>query len=202
MAVAGYCRVCGQYVYLDEQWGCAHGHAYTEISNWYDPEKGVAVTPYWLQQPGHAHPATSDRLGLLAALLDTLTANPAYMAQYGTDTDIVIANTVADASWTGGRKKIEYSAVLKAVEEEHTIYFWELLKESGGGLSFGTISSESYSTVGTKRFGTGREKVVGPGGVGMDAAWDYAATRELVESTAAAHGWRVKTVLRKSAASW
>ena len=49
MALAGYCRGCGQYVWLNEQWGCVNGHPWTEISNWYDPQNGTPVTPYWLQ---------------------------------------------------------------------------------------------------------------------------------------------------------
>lgn len=58
VAVAGYCRVCGQYVWLNDQWGCANGHAWNEISNWYDPATGTAVTPYWLQpQQPSATPA-------------------------------------------------------------------------------------------------------------------------------------------------
>ena len=49
MALAGYCRSCGQYVWLDAQWGCVNGHPCAEISNWYDPQNGTPVTPYWLQ---------------------------------------------------------------------------------------------------------------------------------------------------------
>ena len=44
MALAGYCRGCGQYVWLNEQWGCVNGHPWTEISNWYDPQNGTPVT--------------------------------------------------------------------------------------------------------------------------------------------------------------
>ena len=51
MPLAGYCRQCGQYVYLTEQWGCVNGHAWNEISGWYDAETGVAVTPSWMQAP-------------------------------------------------------------------------------------------------------------------------------------------------------
>jgi hypothetical protein len=255
MAVAGFCAACQQYVYLNEQWGCVNGHAWDQISAWYDPETGAQVTPYWLQ-PGYspapmpepvpaapapapyvapapapapyvapapapapvaaapapyvapepapvpAAPAPADRLALLAAILEMMGRYPGYRTQYGTDTDIVIDNQIADASWLGGKKKIEYSAILKAVEPELTVYFWEVLKESGAGLSFGGMESESYSTFGAKRSGTTKEIVLGPGGVEVNAEWDYAATRKIIESVAAQNGWRVKTVLLKGAAQW
>ena len=49
MALAGYCRQCAQYVYLNNQWGCMNGHAWNEISGWYEPETGAPVTPPWMQ---------------------------------------------------------------------------------------------------------------------------------------------------------
>lgn len=236
MAVAGYCRTCAQYVYLDERWGCVNGHPWTEISNWYDPDGGQPITPYWLQPapeqpvavaatpaetvvavtepvptlveepapaaPEAVAPPVDARLALLADILAAFAPYPGYAVAYGTDTDVVIGNDVADASWGTGKKKVEYSAILKAMEPERTIHFWEMLKESGGGLNFGGFESESYSTVGMKRFGKKKEVVAGPGGVAMDYDWDYAATRRIVEDVAARHGWRVKVVLRKSSAQW
>jgi hypothetical protein len=91
---------------------------------------------------------------------------------------------------------------MKAVEPERTIYYWEIVKESGGGLSFGGFDAEMSTTSGMKRWGTKKEVVIGPGGVAMDYSWDYGATRSIVESVAAKHGWKVKTVLQKKSASW
>ena len=254
MALAGYCRGCGQYVWLNEQWGCVNGHPWTEISNWYDPQNGTPVTPYWLQPaassgapapmatppqpaptaepmpapapmpvapapepaavvaPAAPAPAAAaplapaappaDRLALLADVLTTLGQYPNYTSQYGTDTDIVVSNEVANASWAGGKKKIEFSAIMKAVEAEHTIYYWEMLKESGSGLNFGGFDAEMSTTVGMKSWGTKKETVIGPDGIAMDAEWDYAATRRIVENVAARHGWQVKVVLKKNSAQW
>lgn len=227
MAIAGFCEACNDYVYLTEQWGCVNGHAWNQIRNWYDPDTGAAVTPYWLQ-PGYtpapaepvvaspapepvatAQPAPvaattpmTEREGLLAAILETLGQYPGYDAKYGTDTDILIDNKVADASWGVGKKKIEYSAMLKAVEAEKTVYFWEMLKEVGSGMNFGGFESESYTTIGKKRSGKTKQVILGPGGVEVDAEWDYGATRKLIEGIAAARGWRVKVVLRKGSAKW
>jgi hypothetical protein len=251
MAVAGFCRICRQYVWLDDSWACLSGHPWTEISNWYDPQTGAPITPHWLKPPGqaaegagsasrpmaqaaeqpspadpHAAPAAphvtphaavpavphaaapvagagpASRVELLAGILELLGGYPAYRAVYGTDTDIVIDNQVADAAWSTGKKKVTYEAMLKAVEPEQTVYFWEALKESGGGLSFGGVESESYTISGTKRSGKKKETVVGPGGVVADYAWDFSTTRLLIEDAVAARGWRMKTVLRKGSARW
>ncbi|HEY3316883.1 MAG TPA: hypothetical protein VGK50_00455 [Coriobacteriia bacterium] len=246
MAIAGRCRICGQNVWLNDQWGCVNGHAWTEIGDWYDPATGMAVTPYWLQpqtpapvdapapvappaevpaappaevpvpvtapvaeppvppavEPPAAPPALATRDALLPAILAAFAAYPGYNVRYGTDTDVVIDNRVADASWGTGKKKVEYEAILKAVEGERTLYFWEMLKEQGAGVSFGGFESESYSTFGAKRWGKTKEVVVGPGGKAMDYEWDYAATRRIVEDVAARGGWKVKVVLRKKSAQW
>ena len=49
MATAGYCSQCGAYVYLNEQWGCPQGHAWNAVSEWYDSETRMPITPPWLQ---------------------------------------------------------------------------------------------------------------------------------------------------------
>jgi hypothetical protein len=231
MAVAGFCRQCQANVYLNDQWCCVNGHSWTEIVDWYDPQTGMAVTPYWLQPPTAqatpvappaeqlasipqppavpapqaevpAAPSAGTRDAVLMDLMATFGRYPGYRVAYGTDTDVTIDNQVADAEWVTGRRRIEYSAVLKAVEPETTVYFWEVLKERGSGLNLGEFDAESYSTFGTRRPGKVAERVIGPEGVVVDAQWDYAATRKIVESVASGAGWRVKTVLRKSSAQW
>ncbi|MBI5232493.1 MAG: hypothetical protein HY876_10060 [Coriobacteriales bacterium] len=215
-------------MYVTENWGCANGHSWDQVSGWYDPDTGQQITPYWLasapaaeapavqaaepaiephvafdSEPTSAVEPTPDgpRVALLAALLTALQANQAYEAQYGTDTDIVVTASPLSANWGVGGKRVDYSAIMKAVEGERTLYFWEMLKEQGGGLSFGGVQTESYSTFGTKRSGKTSETIVTPGGV-EQWSWDYGATRQLVESVAAEHSWRVKTVLRKKSAQW
>ena len=172
-----------------------------------EPSSPAAPAPAPPPAPAPASPASAalvpaTRIDLLAEILATIGRYPGYRASYGTDTDITIDNQVVDATWSTGRRKIEYSAVLKAVEPEATVYFWEVLKEQGSGLGLGQLDSESYTTVGMKRSGKVKEVDLGPEGVVADAAWDYAATRQIVESVAAARGWRLKTVLRKSSAQW
>ncbi len=142
------------------------------------------------------------RLALLADILATFAQYPGYTAQYGTDTDITIDNKVAQANWGTGKKRIDYTAHLKAIEAERVVYFFEMLKEQGSGLSFGGFESESFTTVGKKRSGTTKEIVMGPGGVAMDATWDYGQTRAIVESVCVRHGWVLKVVLRPGSAKY
>jgi hypothetical protein len=218
MAIAGWCATCGAYVYCGTDGSCSNGHPAAGVTNHYDPDTGVAVTPPWVEasavapsaapvaaptEPASASaPAPGTRDAVLMGVMAAFAPYPGYTVAYGPGTDITIANQVADASWTTGKKKVEYSAALKAVEPERMVYFWEMLKEKGGGLSFGTMESESYSTFGAKRFGTTKEVVIGPGGKVVDYSWDYGKTRAIVEAAAAQHGWRVKVVLNKAKAMW
>lgn len=243
MALAGYCRQCGQNVYLTEQWACVNGHPYTDISAWYDPDTGAPIQPFWLQAAPAPAPApvaevapepvvapspevapapapvaevtpapepvvaaapaaASDRLTLLADILAVLGQYPSFNAQYGTDTDIVVDNQVVNANWGTGKKKVEYSAMMKAVEAERTLYFWEIVKESSSGLNFGGFEAESYSTSGTKRSGKQKMMVIGADGVPVEWEWDYGATRSVIEDVARRHGWATKVVLQKKSAQW
>ncbi|NTW28162.1 MAG: hypothetical protein HGA39_02205 [Coriobacteriia bacterium] len=210
MAIAAWCAECGQYVWLGESGGCANGHPASACSKWYDPATGQPVDPpIPAAAPAEAAPAVSPaanpvgtRLGFLADVLAAFSAHQGYTAAYGTDTDLAINNVVAAASWGLGKKKVEYSAIMKAVEPERTVYFWEMLKEKGGGASFGGFESESYTTFGKKRSGTKKETVFGPDGKVLDYSWDYAETREIVEQIAARHGFKVKVVLRKGSAQY
>ncbi|MBN2840227.1 MAG: hypothetical protein JXP37_04640 [Coriobacteriia bacterium] len=200
MAIAGFCRQCNQNVWCDVQGNCANGHPVSEVRDWYDPDTGERFD---LTAPSTA-PAAPQAAGTGAAVVteiaQALLAKSGYTVTGGTNTDLVIGSEVANANWITGKKKVTYSAIMKAEESERTVYWWEMLQEGSGGLSFGTIGSESTSTFGAKRYGTKREVVIGPGGVAMDYSWDYAATRQLAEEIAARNGFAFKVVLRKKSA--
>ena len=227
MAKAGYCHDCQAYVWLADDWRCPAGHARERVNAWYDTDTGQPLAPEWMAAPAPAPApaaapapapgartapapapaaapqpsADTGRDALLPAILAEFANYPGYKVAYGGGGDIAIDNKVADGSYGTGKKKVEFEALLKAVEPERTVYYWEILKEKGAGMSFGGFEAESYSTFGTKRSGTKKEVLVGPGGaVAWD--WDYAKTRQIVEAVAARHGWRVKTVLRKGSAQW
>jgi hypothetical protein len=213
MPNAGYCHDCGAYVWLGDDWRCPEGHPRERANGWYDSTTGQQITPSWAEPQTAAAeapapaPAPSPAAGpatrpdLLHAILASLAPYPGYQVRYGTDTDIMIDNKVADGSYGTGKKKVDFEAIMKAVEPDHTVFYWEILKEKGAGISLGGFESESYSTFGAKRSGTKKELIVGPGGV-VAYEWDFAKTRQIIEATAAQHGWTVKTVLKKSSAQW
>ncbi len=210
MAIAGFCRQCNQNVWCDAQGNCTNGHPLSEVSNWYDPDTGqrfnFAAAPAGVSSPpaqsatvAQSAPAGTSR-AVVAETEQALLAKTGYTVSRGANTDLVIGSELANANWVTGKKKVEYSAIMKADDADRTVYWWELLKESGAGLSFGGMQSESYSTFGAKRSGTTREIVVGPTGVAVDYSWDYAATRRLAEEIAARHGFALKVVMRKKSA--
>lgn len=171
---------------------------------WVSPETQAwarALAPRDSQAQGSQKDAGGPRLALLADILNVFTEYPGYTARYGTDTDIVIDSQVAQATWPTGKKRVDYSAHMKAVESERVAYFFELLKEQGGGLSFGGLQTESYSTFGTTRSGKTRQTVITGGGP-LSYEWDYGTTREIIQSVCDRHGWQLKTVLRPAAAKY
>ena len=116
---------------------------------------------------------------------------PSLNAHYGTDTDIVVDNQLVDANWGPG-KRVEYSAVMKAVEPELTLYFWEFVTDSGAGADLAS----------TVRPGVQKMVIAGADGQPMEWEWDYTATRSIVEDVAARHGWTTKVVQQKESAQW
>lgn len=225
MPIAGYCHDCQAYVWVREDGSCPAGHAATRVNGWYDSETGqpvaqpgaAPVTPAPAPAPvpaaapavaapapepaPAAAPVAGTRDAFLRDLMAEFAGYPGYAVAWGSGTDMTISNNVVDANLGTVKKKVDYEAMLKAVEAERVVYLWELLKEKGSGLSFGGVESESYSTFGAKRWGTKKEVVVGPGGV-ASYEWDYAKTRSIVEAVAKRHGFTVKVVLRKSSAMW
>lgn len=206
MPTAGYCHDCQAYVWVTGEWACPAGHPASRVNGWYDSETGQplappAAAPAPAVAPPAAAPAAGSRDALLRDLMAELAGNPGYAVAWGSGTDMTISNNVVDANLGTVKKKVDYEAMLKAVEAERVVYLWELLKEKGSGLSFGGVESDSYSTFGAKRWGTKKEVVAGPGGI-ASYEWDYGKTRSIIEAVAKRHGFTVKVVLRKSSAMW
>lgn len=200
MAIAGFCRQCNQNVWCDAQGNCTNGHPVSEVSNWYDPDTGQRFDFTAMPAPAATAPGAGTSQSVVAEIAQALLAKTGYTVVGGTNTDLVIGSEIANANWITGKKKVTYSAIMKAEDADRTVYWWEMLQESGGGLSFGTMGSESTSTFGAKRYGTTKEVVIGPGGVAMDYSWDYAVTRQLAKEIAARHGFAFKVVMRKKSA--
>ena len=140
---------------------------------------------------------------VLTAIVQTLQTNPSLSLIRNQKTDIEISNTLADANWQVGRKKVAYSACILADTETRTIVFWEMIKETSSGLgSFFHFKKETYSSDGKTRSGTVKETSYGPGGKLIDYEWDYSQIRNLVQEVSRSHGWQFKTVLWKGKATY
>lgn len=118
-----------------------------------------------------------NRDAFLRDLMTTFASNPAYTAVRGTDTDMEISSNPVDPRWAAGKKRVEYTAVLKVADHERTVHFWELLKN---------------------RSDTEIEAGMGPGSTSWE--WGYGTLRALVEDVAARHGFMVRVALNRHAA--
>lgn len=148
--------------------------------------------------------STGDSRGaLLQSIAAALSPLPQLELVWGRKADLEISNELANANWGTGKKKVEYSACLKLDPASQTVYFWEMIKESGRGLmALFSFKTETYRTDGTTRSGTVREKAYGPGGKVIDYEWDYSQVRHIIEAAVRAQGWRFETVLLKGKASY
>jgi hypothetical protein len=162
------------------------------------PPEAPVITP----APGApaSAAAAGTRVGFLTDLMAAFSDSPSYTAEWGADTDMTIASNPLDGTWGVGKKRAEYSAALKVSEPDRAVTFWEILKERSSGMTFGTFESETYTTFGTKRSGTKKEKVIGPGSGSWE--WGYGTTRKVVEDIAARHGFAVRVVLTRHSATW
>jgi len=129
------------------------------------------------------------RTAFLTDLMATFASNPAYTAAHGTDTDMVIESNPVHGTWGMGSKRIEYSAALKAVEADRTVYFWEQLKDGS-----------EYALSGKKGSGSKAGSAVGPGSSSWE--WGYGTQLAHVEEVAHRHGFTVKVVLARHSATW
>jgi hypothetical protein len=139
------------------------------------------------------------RSAFLNDLLSQMASNTAFTAAIGTDSDMAIESNPVDTMWGTGDKRIDYSAVLKAVESDGTVYLWEMLKERTTGFSYGTFDSESNAAAGTRK-GASAHPPMGPGSPSWE--WGFGTLRPLVEQTAVRHGFVVREVLTRRAACW
>jgi hypothetical protein len=139
------------------------------------------------------------RDAFLNDLLSQMASNTAYTAEIGTDSDMAIESNPVDTMWGTGDKRVDYCAVLKAVESEGTVYLWEMLTERTSGFSYGTFDSEANLAAGSRQGGSGHPPM-GPGSPSWE--WGFGTLRPLIEQTAARHGFVLHEVLTRRAACW
>jgi len=119
----------------------------------------------------------------------------------GSSTDIIILADFLDAGWSTGKKKITYEASIFADEETKTVFMWEMTKEQGHGLSFGSESSSSFQS-GKTLFRKVKSIQYGPDGKAYEYTLDLGAIPKAVKETAQQYGWKFKTVINKKKAMY
>ena len=121
--------------------------------------------------------------------------------QRGTGADFTIRTEFLDASWGAGHKKIEYEAAAFLNESERILYFWELTKETGSGLSFSGETESSFQT-GTTLFRKIKGVGYGPDGKAYEYSLDLGAITKAFKEAAQQYGWKFKVVLKKEKATY
>ena len=151
-----------------------------------------------------ARSASADnRTSVMQSIGTALSPLPQLSLTWGGKTDLSITNELANANWGVGKKKVEYSAVLRLDAASQTVFFWEMIKESGRGLAaLFSFKTETYRTDGMTRSGNVQETAYGPGGKLIDYTWDYGQVRQIIEAAVRSQGWRFVTVLLKNKAMY
>jgi hypothetical protein len=193
--IAGYCHECAEWVWVADDGSCPKGHSASRVSGLHDGEAGEPAAT----EASPSAAASGTRVGFLSDLTAAFAHTPAYSASWGPDTDMTVSSNPVDAMWGIGTARTEYAGAIKVSEVDRTIYFWEQLREQASGIALAAFDSEDYTTHGATPPGA-RERAVGPGSASWE--WGYGTTRPLVEEVAARHGFAVRTVLSRRAASW
>lgn len=133
---------------------------------------------------------------LRAELLSLNELGP-FLIQPGTDTDIEVTNEIANKSWSTGKKKVSYQARILLDEGEHTVYFWEMIKEVSSGIKF-KVGFETTRIKGIEVFKARQEKIYDQKGeLVLDYQFDYGSLREAFKQIVEDNGWNFKLVITK-----
>lgn len=119
----------------------------------------------------------------------------------GDKTDIAVDAELLDASFSTGKKKIRYEALIYADESDKTVKMFEKTTETSVGVSFG-MSGESSFQSGKTLFRKVKSVQYGPEGKVFEYNFDIGAITKAVKAAAQAHGWSFKTVVLKKNAQY
>jgi len=114
-------------------------------------------------------------------------------------TDVAIHSEFLDASWGSGSKKIQYDASVLFDESKQEVFMWEMTKESGGGLSFGSSSETSFQS-GKTLFRKVKSVGYGLDGEAYEIDLDIGAITKVFKETAKKYDWKFHTVLKRDKA--
>ena len=120
---------------------------------------------------------------------------------FGQDTDIAVRTEFMDAGWVSGTRKIAYEALIYLDSTTKTIFLFEKTADMIGGLAFGSGSS-SWGQLGTTLFRRVKSIQYGLDGKAYEQVLNLGEIPRRIRSVARVHGWRVRSVWRRSQASF
>jgi len=121
--------------------------------------------------------------------------------QYGAGTDISVNAEFLDAKWSTGNKRVRYEALILANERDCVVYMYEKTTETGSGFSFGMSGGSSFQS-GSTLFRKVKSVQYGPDGKAYEFIFDLGAIPKAAKQAAKRGGWKFKTVLNKSKATY
>ena len=119
----------------------------------------------------------------------------------GEKTDLTIDAELLDASFSTGKKKIKYEAMILLDEAEKAVRMYEKTTELSAGVSFGMSGETSFQS-GSTLMRKVKSVQYGPEGKVFEYNFDLGAISKAVKSAAKEHGWSFKTVILKKNAMY
>ena len=117
-------------------------------------------------------------------------------AEHSDKTDLSVDVELLDASFSTGKKKLRYEALILLDEADKTVKMYEKTTEISAGVSFG-MSGESSFQSGSTLFRKVKSIQYGPEGKVFEYNFDLGAIPKAVKTAAQAAGWKFKTVIIK-----
>lgn len=122
-------------------------------------------------------------------------------AATGDKTDLMIDAELVDASFSTGKKKLTYEAMILLDEGDKQVRMYEKTTETSAGVSFGMSGETSFQSGSTLMR---KVKCVqyDPTGKVLEYNFDLGAISKAVKAAALSHGWGFKTVIMKKNAMY
>ena len=128
--------------------------------------------------------------------IETLLSNMGVAVTKGDKTDLSIDVELLDASFSTGKKKLKYEAMILLDEADKAVRMYEKTTETSSGVSFGMSGETSFQS-GSTLMRKVKSVQYGPEGKVFEYNFDLGAISKAIKSAALAHGWSFKTVIIK-----
>jgi len=128
--------------------------------------------------------------------IETLLSNMGIAVTKGDKTDLSIDVELLDASFSTGKKKLKYEAMILLDEADKAVRMYEKTTETSSGVSFGMSGETSFQS-GSTLMRKVKSVQYGPEGKVFEYNFDLGAISKAIKSAAQAHGWSFKTVIIK-----